>query len=230
MKIIDLSHAIASHMPVYPGAESPVFTIDSSIEDAGFLERKITLFSHTGTHVDAPSHMMDGGISLDRLPADRFFGRAISVDLTSVAGEIIGMDEVTPYADLIGSIDFVLLRTGWSRYWGENAYFSGYPVLSHEAAQWLSGFALKGIGMDVISADAADSADYPIHKLFLNRCVVLIENLTGLDRLPRGPFWFSCLPLKFKDADGSPVRAVAILYVRQGEGDASTENWRQDHD
>ena len=107
---------------------------------------------------------------------------------------------------------FALLHTGWARYWGTNDYFGRYPVLSPEAAGWLAGFGLKGYGVDAISADEIDSAALPVHRALLGRGMLIIENLDRLDPLLEREFTFSCLPLKIADADGSPIRAVAILF------------------
>lgn len=67
-ELIDLTHPIASNMPVYPGTEPPVLITGCTIDESGFLEKKITLYSHTGTHVDAPAHLIKGAKTLDRLP------------------------------------------------------------------------------------------------------------------------------------------------------------------
>jgi len=104
-----------------------------------------------------------------------------------------------------------LLYTGWSRYWGRNRYFSNYPVLSENAAGWLQRFNLKGVGFDTISADSAGSTADPVHKRLLSRNGLIIENLTRLETLPQTGFTFSCLPLFTENADGSPVRAVAMI-------------------
>jgi len=104
-----------------------------------------------------------------------------------------------------------LIHTGWSLYWGTEKYFSNYPVLSLKAADWLSRFELKGFGLDTISADEADSQDFSVHKALLRNDTIIIENLTNLEKLPCSQFVFSCFPLNFEDADGSPVRAVAII-------------------
>ena len=69
---------------------------------------------------------------------------------------------------------------------------------------------LKGIGFDAISADSADTLTYPIHKILLGSDMVIVENLTNLDQLPEGLFEFTCFPLRFQRADGSPIRAVAF--------------------
>jgi kynurenine formamidase len=80
-----------------------------------------------------------------------------------------------------------------------------------ETAHWLSNFHLKGLGLDTISADSADTQDYPVHKAFLHKEIIIVENLTNLEDLPGEPVMFSCFPLYFTEADGSPVRAVAVI-------------------
>ena len=114
-------------------------------------------------------------------------------------------------SDFIRNSEFLLLHTGWSRFWGTKNYFAGYPVLSAEAALWLDSFELKGLGLDTISADEADSHDFPNHNILLGSDSIIIENLMNLDVLPGKHFMFSCFPLKIDQADGSPVRAVAII-------------------
>ena len=105
---------------------------------------------------------------------------------------------------------FLLIHTGWSLRWGSGAYFSGYPVLSLKAAEWLSQFNLKGIGVDAISVDRTGSDSFPVHNILLKNDTVIIENLKDLDQVPVNPFIFACFPLKFENADGAPIRAVAL--------------------
>jgi kynurenine formamidase len=195
-------------MPVYPGTEQPVIITGCSIDEVGFLEKKITFFSHTGTHIDAPAHLIKGHSTLDMLPVDHFYGPALMLNFDNFTPSI-GLKELEPYQDRIKQIDFLLLCTGWSRYWGSEKYFIDYPVLSLDAASWLSGFGLKGFGIDTISADIAETQDYPVHKALLQKNIIIIENLTNLEDLSGKQFNFSCFPLSFEDADGSPVRAVA---------------------
>ncbi len=211
MKLMDLTHLMEPNMPVYPGTEPPVFTTGCSIDEAGFLEKKITLYSHTGTHIDAPAHLIKGHNTLDMLTIDHFYGPALMLNFDNSTAETIGVKQLEPYQDKIKTVDFLLLHTGWSQYWGSEYYFSKYPVLSLEAANWLNSFGLKGFGLDTISADTADTEDYPIHKTLLQKNTLIIENLTNLSGLPNSQFDFSCFPLSLEDADGSPVRAVAFI-------------------
>ncbi len=212
MKIVDLSHTISPDMPVYPGTEPPVFSTACTIEDIGFMEKKITLYSHTGTHMDAPSHIIPGAKTLDQMPPDLFVGNGAVVELGVKECRTIDIELLKPHRGRIERSEFLLLHTGWGDLWGEEAYLKGYPVLSHDAAEWLADFPLKGIGADTISADEVESATFPIHTILLEREIVVIENLTNLRALSDNEFVFCCFPLKIENADGSPVRAVALLY------------------
>ncbi len=211
MKVIDLTQFIEEGMPVYPGTEPPLLAEANTIPRDGFREKLITMYSHTGTHMDAPAHIFEGAPALDELPMETFFGKGFLVDLSRHSGKRIERTDLEKHEMPIGEADFLLLRTGWDRYWGEDAYFSGYPVLSKEAAEWLAGKGLKGIGLDAISADPAEDRELPVHRQLLGSGMVIIENLTKLESLPEQGFFFSCFPLKIRDADGSPVRGAALI-------------------
>lgn len=211
MNITDLTHVVSTNMPVYPGTEQPVLLRGCSLEVDGFLEKKITMYSHTGTHVDAPAHLIKGGSTLNDLGVSHFIGSACVLHMGDKQRDIIDLDALLLLEKEIETADFLLVNTGWSKHWGEPQYFSGYPVLSPEAAHWLSLKQLKGIGFDTISADHPDTEDYPIHHIILGNNTIIVENLTNLSVLPTSGIHFSCLPIKFEDADGSPVRAVACM-------------------
>ena len=211
MNIIDLSHTIHPEMVVFPGTEQPILTPANTMEKDGFREMKITIYSHTGTHLDAPGHMLENGLTLDQYPVEQFMGSAVLLDLSNLQSEVIDINSLVNYKDLIAKADFLILRTDWSKYWGHKQYFQGYPVLSSEAANWLLGFRLKGLGVDTISIDRMDSKSFPIHYLFLGKGLIIIENLTNLAAIRSQSFLFSCLPLKHENADGSPIRAIAIV-------------------
>ena len=211
MKLIDLSHPLFDSMPVYPGSVSPLFETVATVSHEGYAEKRITLFSHTGTHLDAPSHILSQGLSLDRLPVDHFAGSASVLDFSSHSGRSIGIDDLTPYRYLIQNSEFVLIHTGWSRHWGQASYHAGYPVLSGNAADWICGFGLKGLGIDAISVDPPQSPGLPVHRRLLEQQMILVENLTRLQDLPQSGVTFFALPLRIRDGDGSPVRAVAMI-------------------
>jgi kynurenine formamidase len=209
-RVIDLSHTLADDMPVYPGTQPPVIRPAHTIERNGFAETSLALYSHVGTHMDAPSHMLAGAPSLDSLDVSHFVGEGCVIDATGCGGTI-PLETVRASEDEISKVSFVLLRSGWDRYWGESRYFSGFPILSDEAAGWLACRGLKGIGFDALSADAVEAETFVNHQHFFRAGMVIVENLRGLEPLVGRRFVFACLPLKFANADGSPVRAVALL-------------------
>ena len=209
MKLIDLSHNIDPSTPVFPGSPSTKIDQISTISADSYSEVHIHINSHTGTHVDFPAHIIEGGKAVDDFPVNHFYGRAMII---SVDGRVpIQIDHLEPYAEAIATVDFLLLHTGWSNYWGDGHYFVAHTYLVPEAAKWLCGFMLKGVGIDSLSVDPMGSLSLPAHRLLLEKDIVIIENLTNLAAIDVEEFDFSCLPLKIVASDGSPVRAVAII-------------------
>jgi len=211
MEILDLTHLIEPGMPVFPGTEPPEILEANTIEKDGFKEKKLTMYSHTGTHMDAPAHLFLGGKTLDSYDAGHFFGKAFVVDVSAQEGKI-GKKILERVEKQICQVDYVLFHTGWSAYWGKDEYYADFPCLENGAAEYLAAFKLKGVGFDNISADPTEDITLANHRVFLGKEMVIVENLKNLDKLAgEGFFWFSCMPLKTIDADGSPARATAIL-------------------
>jgi arylformamidase len=213
MKITDLTHLIYSDMPVFPGTEQPVFTKANTFEKDGFKETKITMYSHTGTHIDAPAHLLSDGLYLDNLDVGHFLGNAIILDFSKEKRELIDVGSLKPYEEKIKKVEFIIINTGWSKYWGNKKYFEDFPSLSEESAKWLSEFNLKGIGIDAISIDDMNSSTFTVHKILMRKNIIIIENLTNLNSINNEYFILSVLPLKNKNADGSPVRAISIENI-----------------
>lgn len=211
LEVVDLTHAIRADMPVFPGTPPPRLEESYTIGRDGFAEKTLHLVSHTGTHIDAPGHILPGAPRLDAFTAGSFMGPGVVLDALAVRGRSVGLADIERYAERLRGAAFALLHTGWARHWGTDDYYGRYPVLSPEAAGWLAGFGLKGYGVDAISADEIDSTALPVHRALLGRGMLIVENLDRLDSLLEREFTFSCLPLKIADADGSPIRAIAIL-------------------
>jgi kynurenine formamidase len=212
MKVIDLTHTIKAGMPVFPGTEPPKLDAASTFENDGFRETLLTMYSHTGTHMDAPAHVREDGITLDKFGADKFVGKAIVVDCSDLSeGDTIDISYINKYKGIIEDAEFVLFKTGWDRYWDTEKYYGNFPVISEEVADYLISSNKKGIGLDVISIEAIESEDLPMHHKVLKNNLVIIENLCNLDQIGSDLFTFCALPLKFINSDGASIRAVAIL-------------------
>ena len=211
MKIIDLTHTIKENMPVYPGTEPPSLKVANTVEKDHFKETLLTMYSHTGTHVDAPAHVFEGKPTLDTLPAAQFTGKALVIDCRTLAeGDAITMAQLAPYGEKVTQADFLLFCLGWDKKWGTPAYFGDYPCIDDEVLALILAGSYKGIGFDVISLDPVHYDQLRRHKqLFAQKEIINIENLCNLDQCGGELFQFACLPLKYEDADGAPARAIA---------------------
>ena len=211
MTIIDLTHPIREDMPVYPGTQPPRLETANTYEKDLFKETLITMFSHTGTHMDPPAHIFPEGKTLDRFPADQFMGQALAIDCRDLKeGEAITMAHIRKYGEKAEQADFLLFNMGWDRCWGEPSYFGNFPCIDDEVLDYILARHYKGIGVDTISIDPMNSL-VRHRKLFREKEMVVIENLKDLHRCGHDLFHFSCFPLKIHDCDGSPIRAVAWL-------------------
>lgn len=203
MIFIDLTHKIENNMPVYPGTANVEIQSANIIEKDGFREKVISFCSHTGTHMDAPSHMLEQGKNLDDYNCSKFIGKALLVNIENEKN-------IKDYADQLEVVDFVVFRTGWSKYWGKKKYFQNYPCINIKTTDYLTGFNLKGIGFDTISIDPIDSK-FENHYIVFENDMIIIENLTNLDQINEDIFELIVMPLNIKEADGSPIRAIGRI-------------------
>ncbi len=211
MNIIDLTHFISSNIPVYPETEPPKIHNSNTITKNSFAEKTISISSHTGTHIDAPAHMVKGASSLDMFNLDHFRGKGCVINISGLNKKIIEAEDIKADFNTLDHVEFILFFTGWSRFWNYKKYLKNYPVLSEKLVGDLTKFKLKGIGLDTISIDPVGSVEFPNHMKLFRKNIIIIENLNNLDSLFGKEFTFLCMPLKISNLDGSPVRACAII-------------------
>lgn len=213
VKVIDLTYTISENMPVYPGTEKPKLEIATTYEKHGFKETLLTLFSHSGTHMDAPVHLFAHRATLDSLPIEQFIGKGLVIDCSDLKrGQRITMNYIERMREKADQADFILFHTGWDKFWGSSSYFGEYPYISEEVADYLIHSNKKGVGLDVMGLDPIADQNLSIHrKLFAKTDIVIIENLTCLGEIGSELFTFCALPIKFRNSDGAPIRAIAIL-------------------
>ncbi len=212
MKVfVDLTHKINDKISVFPGDNPPSIICLSNVKEHGHKISKLNFQSHISTHIDAPSHILEDGKNLDQFNVSDFFGKAYVIDCTEV--EQIGRDFLTKFHDKIKFAEYLLLYTGKHKKWGTPLFTKNLTLLTEDSAKWLSMLPIKGIGTDSISFDDIDSDplkdELIIHKILLGKEKLLIENLNNLDKIISKLVDFTCLPLYYENADGSPVRAVA---------------------
>lgn len=213
MKVIDLTHTISENMPVYPGTEGPKLQVTNTYEKDGFKETLLTMYSHTGTHMDAPSHLFAHRTTLDSLPIEQFVGKGLVINCSDLQeGERITMRYIESVKGKVDNAQFILFYTGWDKRWGTSSYFGEYPYITEEVIQYLIHSNKKGVGLDVIGIDPISDENLTIHKrLLIENDIVIIENLTCLEEIGNELFTFCALPMKYTNSDGAPIRAIAIL-------------------
>jgi len=215
-KIIDLTYDLEEGMTSFNAPWHPHFEI-TQLGRHGFEgreTRKITLGTHTGTHMDAPLHFVKGGKSLEKIPLDKLIGKVTIVDFSYLKED----ESVTK--EMLSSVNIterMLFNFGWGKYWGDKKFYSGYPFFTKDAAEYLVSKGVKLVGMDIPSPDDSridlsgnvlgSDRDSPIHKIFLSNEVILVEYIANLDKVKGNDNWkIIVMPLKIKGADGSPVR------------------------
>lgn len=212
MNVVDLSHPIESGMPVYPG-DPPVDLRDgTTFDEDGYRVSRLTMSTHAGTHLDAPSHTEPHGSTIDDLPIERFVFDARLVDCTGAdVREPIHADDL-PNDD---AGDLVVCHTGWDAHWGDERYLD-HPYLTAGATQRCVD-ADWGVGLDTPSPDPTptdgtssdEPSGFPVHRTLLGNELSILENLTNLDALETARFTLYAFPLSLSSGDGAPVRAVA---------------------
>ncbi len=209
LRILDLSHVITPGMAQWPGDDQPLaIHLRSEHGDGTHMSSALELGCHVGTHIDAPLHFLAGQPGLDALPIEDFCGRGRLVRLPAgTAAGPLGPEILAGNDD--SDTDFIIIATGWERYWGTPRYYREWPYLSGELAAELARRGLKGIGLDTPSLD--DPRGRIAHDICAAAGMINIENLAGLARLPERPFTFLALPLKLAATEASPVRAVALV-------------------
>lgn len=208
MPIFDVSVPLSAATPTYPG--DPRIEIKQWLTLAAGDPANVSLLhfgAHSGTHVDAPSHFIEGGSGVDSLPLDSLLGLAEVID---VPDQMTVIDEhfVDRYCN--GAQERVLFKTRNSQFWDGNSEFrSDYTYLAPAAARRLVGMGLKLVGIDYLSIEQFQSQTFEAHLALLGAGVVVLEGL-DLRQVPAGTYHLTCLPLRIAEGtqDGAPARTV----------------------
>ena len=209
MTIIDLTHPVADGDP---GVE---FETNRTIDGDGWNAKTLHLYSHSGTHMDAPFHFLEDGSTLESQPLEKSVGRCHKLDLSPAESkQIITPGDLEPLTSRIASGDRLVIQTGWSGRRDTPAFRDDLPRISPDAARWLVGHGIAFVGVEPPSvADVNNLSEVTeVHQILLSAGIVIAESLTNLHLLPADrPFTIVALPLKIQGGDGAPARIIALL-------------------
>jgi kynurenine formamidase len=207
-RIIDLT------LTLRDGMRGVTLETANTVAEHGWNARTLHLYSHCGTHVDAPLHFAAGDGAIDQIPLERCLASAWVVDLSGIAPRtLMTVEHLGATATRVQAGDGLLLKTGWSAHVANpTLYRDGFPRVSVELAEWCVSQQIKMLGVETPSVADVNNLDEltAVHKTLLAGNVVIVEGLTNLDQLREDKVLFVALPLKIAGGDGSPCRALAV--------------------
>jgi arylformamidase len=208
MRIYDISVPVHDELPVWPG-EARVSLRRTARMDEGSASNvsHVSCGVHTGTHVDAPLHFVEGGAPIDRLDLDTLMGPAFVADLPGV--QAIGPESLARLPMPRGT-ERLLLRTDNSALWATSRSFNeNFAALTPDGARWVVDAGVKLVGIDYLSIQRFHDPEPWTHRTLLGAAVVILEGL-NLAAVEQGTYDLVCLPLLLAGCEGAPARAVLI--------------------
>ena len=212
-RVHDLSALLETNMPVWATSPPPVFETVGTVARDGYLMEHVDCLTHTGTHMDAPAHFVEGTWTVDRIPPSALVGRACVLDLhAEIAGPVISEEMLARHWPIQLHPEIALLRTDWSARRAKTPeYLNDFPGIDPAAAQWLVAQGVKGVGTDTLGIDPFANTHYEAHKVLLGRNIWVLEALDHLDRLREGvAYTLVAAPLKVANGGGSMARVFAL--------------------
>jgi len=213
VKPLDLTLTISTSIPTFPDSPKPQFILWSTLKEDKYNLELLFLSSHTGTHLDAPYHFVKNGIKIHQIPLDRLLGNGILIKIKKEKNQSITKNDLILFERKNGNIpkhSSIFFYTEWQKNLNSDYYFINNPGLSESAATYLVSKRINLVGIDSPSIDLGQAKNFRVHKILAKNNILIVENLSNLNKISSKQFDFVILPLKLKDATGSPVRAIAI--------------------
>ncbi|MEE2862134.1 MAG: cyclase family protein [Pseudomonadota bacterium] len=222
-RVTDLTHTYDSDFPTFDGKPGIIYEVDKNFDPDGYHLYKLTIFEHTGTHIDAPLHFAEGPFSVDALPVENLIAPLCIVDISAKAAEdpnaMVEPADVETWISANGAIPAgacFAMNSGWTARIGDPSWRNGpdgslaFPGFSKAATDLLAEAGAASIGVDTLSLDPGNSTDFAVHYAWLPSGRFGIEGLANLDQLPpTGATIFIGAP-KHRGGTGGPARILAM--------------------
>jgi arylformamidase len=206
-QLFDISVPLMNGGVVYPGNPEIQIALQQDMAAGGSSNVSLlTIGSHTGTHVDAPRHMIPDGAGVDAIPLDALIGPAIVIALDD---DVMAVTEANLRTMPIEGQERVLLKTRNSGFIRERDFHRNYTYLAPDGAEYLASLGVRLVGIDYLSIEQFHSGHHRTHKTLLSRGIVIVEGL-DLSRPEPGEYDLYCLPILLDGVDGAPARAVLV--------------------
>lgn len=208
--ILDLTREVGNDTKVFPGSPLPKFITWTKMDVHNYDSEVIFMSTHTGTHMDAPSHFATNASTIDKILVGRLISNAILIKLKKGSNQLITADEIKASNVSIKQGDTIVLSTLWENEIDKDYFFSHSPGLAEDAAKYLIDKKVNAVCIDSPSIDRGSESSFAVHKLLLSNEILIVENLCNLDKLNCQYFTLIMTPLKLSGASGSPIRAIAV--------------------
>ena len=207
MKIFDISRQLFNGLAPWPGDTAFHFDLKWKMAEGATVNvGAVTMGVHNGSHADAPFHFQQGADTIEQMPLETYFGKAVVVDLTNQFKD--GERHEITIADLSGAADSasrLLLKTG---VWKDSKKFPEWiPVIASDVPKWLEARKVKLLGLDRPSVDTIEAKILVNHHALAAANIAIVESL-DLSEIAAGTYHFSALPLRISGGDAAPVRAI----------------------
>ncbi len=208
-----MSRVIDLTVPLKDGMRGVTFETFKELEKDGWNARMLHLYSHAGTHMDAPLHFGVNDTTIDRIPPERLIADTWVIDAPAVRSNmLIGIEHLMDVKDRLVEGEGLLFRTGWHRFIDTPAYRDALPRLSMALALWCVKRKVGLIGVEPPSvASLTDMQELQeVHRILLGGGIVVVEGLCNLEEISKPRVKIIALPLKIEGGDGAPARVIAI--------------------
>lgn len=227
---IDLAHVYSAQSPHYPGDRPMTREAAGKRETDGFLDYRLDLAEHCGTHLDAPLHFAEAGMAVDEIPLSRLMGPLVVLDISARAAvdpdAQVEREDIAAWTHRHGEIPpgaIVVMRSGWAQRWHDPHAYFGSDNGKHHSPGWslaavrylIDKTSAVGIGVDSCSIDPLIATDFPVHHAWLGSGGWALENLNNLDDLPEQGGWLIAAVARIEGGTGFPVRPVAFVPANQ---------------
>lgn len=221
-QVIDLTHPLDETSPSWEEScgfsSSIVLDYAECTDETSFRVQHLTMPAGMGTHMDAPSHCCPDGLSIDQISMDKLVAPCVVIDVSQKAHEFYSVtpQDIADFEKTHGLIQpdsFVIIKTGWSRFWNNPVQYRNnlnFPTVAAETATLLVSRDIVCLGIDTLSPDGPADG-YPVHRILLSSGRYIVENIANSDQLPYTGSFVMAFPLKIKQATEAPMRLIGLM-------------------
>jgi kynurenine formamidase len=220
LQIFDLTHNLNSSIPSWGGGCGFHHTLQKDYDpnaEVKFRVNEISMAAGMGTHIDAPAHCIEGATDIAKLSLKQLIAPCIVINVSAKAHErySLSVADIQDFERVYGKIPeqaFVVVYTGWSKYWHDRERYRNnlvFPSVTIQAAEYLLERKIAGLGIDTLSPDRPED-DFLVHQLLLSANRYIVENIANADQLPAVGSISFALPIKIEEGTEAPLRLIAL--------------------